>query len=132
MADDLALDVMVFAPEIGRGASKWDEGTPPGIAPGGGSSDGGLPPGRAGAGKRHLVLTRLVILRGEAVAVFAVRGVVASCVVLVFAGYDILRLVAFARNQAGGMKTRFQVFRRGREQGRRVSPPACSGVLNRR
>jgi len=64
MADDLALDVMVFSPEMDRGVTKWDEETPPGIALGSGSSGGGLVPGRADAGKRHLVLTRLVILRG--------------------------------------------------------------------
>jgi len=123
---------MVFSPEIGRGASKWDEGTPPGIALGSGSSGGGLPPRRAGAGKRHLVLSRLVILRGDAVRILAVHGIIISCVVLVFAGHDILQLVAFAPNKAGGIATRFQVLRRGREQGRRMSPPACSGVLNRR
>jgi len=98
MTDDLALDVMVFSPEIGRGASKWDAGTPAGIALGSGSSGGGLVPGRVGAGKRHLVLSRLVMLRGDAVRILAVHGIIISSVVLVFAGHDILQLVAFARN----------------------------------
>jgi hypothetical protein len=98
MADDLALDVGVFSPEIGRGASKWDAGTPPGIAPGSGPAGGNLLPGRVGASGRHLALARLVKLTGNAVGVLAVRGAIVSCVVLVFAGHDILQFVAFARN----------------------------------